>query len=122
MTAQSRDGTGTEFSHWLRVQPELDSKLSKFITTNIDFLWMNYESGLWMLIEEKRHKNWPIYPQTKIFESLHKAINHSHYRGFHYVIFENTSPEDGEIYLKNNFGTTMTITRTELIDFLNFKF
>ena len=115
MTQQRRDSHSTEFGIWLRQQEGIDSKLG-YTATNIDFLWTNYKTGEWMLIEEKRYKQEPKFPQTKMFELLHNSIKDDKYRGFYYLVFENTSPDDGRMWLD-----TKEITKQELIDFLQFK-
>ena len=112
------DGYGqpTEFSNWLRSNKQLDSKLG-FVTTNIDFLWQNYKTGQWMLIEEKRHGASLKYAQRKMLELLHKAcLGATGYCGTHLIQFENTSPEDGQIFLNKT-----EITKQQLTDFLQFK-
>lgn len=96
MTRQSNDGTGTEFSHWLRIQPELASS-SGPIGTNLDFIWSNYKTGKWILMEEKRYMSPLSNVQKSMFGSLHRAIFDNDYMGFWLVKFENTSPCDGFI-------------------------
>jgi len=51
MTRRRNDNHSTEFGLWLREQPDIDSKLG-YITTNLDYVWKNYKTGDWMLIEE----------------------------------------------------------------------
>ena len=116
MTAKRKDEHSTEFGLWLRAQPEIDSKLG-FVATNIDFLWRNYKTGDWMLIEEKRYMSKPKFPQTELFTLIDWCAKlHPKYRGFHIVQFEKTSPDDGAIYLDDK-----EITREQLISFLMFK-
>ena len=116
MTTQRSDEHSTEFGLWTRKQAEIDSSLG-FVATNIDFVWRNYKTGLWMLIEEKRHGTIVKFWQEKIFNIVDKACSlDKNYRGFHYLIFENTSPEDGKIMLDGK-----DISKQELIDFLMFK-
>lgn len=43
----------TEFGLWLRRQEKIKSE-DGFVATNLDYVWHNYETGLWMIIEEKR--------------------------------------------------------------------
>lgn len=115
MTQQRIDDKSTEFGLWLRKQKEIDSDLG-YLATNIDYMWKNYNSDYWMLIEEKRKcteiKNW----QNQMFETLDKAIIDKNYKGFHKIIFENTCPEDGKIWLD-----TKLITKEQLIEFLRFR-
>jgi len=116
MTQQRRDDHSTEFGLWLRVQPEIDSGKG-FVATNIDYLWRNYKNNKWMLIEEKRHGRKPKFPQTAMFELIDCACkSDNNYCGFHYIVFENTSPDDGKIYLDSK-----EIGREELIMFLRFE-
>ena len=116
MTQKRRDKHGTEFSDWLRKQTEIDSKLG-FIATNIDYYWTNYRSGLWMLIEEKRHKQLPRFYQAKAFAILDKSVRLSKtYKGFHILVFSNTSPDDGPMFLDGKF-----ISRNDLFEFLRFE-
>jgi hypothetical protein len=116
MTAKRKDEHSTEFGLWLREQPEIDSKLG-YVATNIDYLWRNYKTGKWMLIEEKRHNSKPQYWQRQLFNLLNWcAKHHPDFIGFYYLIFENTSPEDGKIYLSGK-----TVTKDELIEFLKME-
>lgn len=116
MTEQRHDNHSTEFGIWLREQKQIDSGLG-FVATNIDYLWRNYKSKKWMLIEEKRFGRKPKFPQTGMFELLDNVCkNDNNYCGFHYLIFENTSPDDGKIFLDN-----IEINKDELIKFLRFE-
>ena len=115
MTKQRKDEHGTEFSIWVRKQPEIDSKLG-YVATDLDYVWHNYKTGEWMLIEEKRHDSSPTYSQRCILKLLHNACKHApKYRGLHLIVFENTSPDDGRIYLDKK-----EITREQLLQFLMF--
>ena len=115
MTQKRRDSHSTEFGLWLREQPEIDSKLG-YIATNIDFMWRNYKSKLWMLIEEKRYMNQVKRWQMQMFKLIDFFCSaDKNYRGFHVLKFENSNPDDGKIYLDGN-----EITRQELLDFLRF--
>ena len=116
MTQKRRDKFGTEYGDWTRDQPELDSSLG-YIATNIDWLWMNYKTGLWMLKEEKRHRWFPKKYQVKMYRLLDRWCRaDGKYRGFHIIIFERTSPLDGWIYLDGRY-----IESKELISFLRFE-
>ena len=98
MTQKRRDGLGTEFSNWLREQPEIDSKLG-FVATNIDYVWLNHKTGDWMIIEEKRYGHKPKFYQEKVFDLLDFCCNHHHkFHGVHVLIFEKTNPDDGKIF------------------------
>lgn len=116
MTLQRVDEHSTEFGLWLRVQPEIDSKLG-YLATNIDYMWRNYKTGKWMLIEEKRHNSTPKFWQRTMFVILHKLCRlDKDFKGFHLMVFENTSPDDGKIFLDKK-----EIDRDTLIKFLRFE-
>jgi hypothetical protein len=111
-----REGSSTEYSKWLRNEPQLDSSKG-FVTTNLDYIWSNYKTGRWMLIEEKRYKSTMTYAQIQQFKKLHAvAKQDDRYYGFHLIQFENTSPEDGKMWLDGK-----EITKEEHIKFLEFK-
>lgn len=114
MTQQRRDNHSTEFGIWLRQQPEIDSSYG-FLATNIDYMWTNYKTGEWMLLEEKRYNTPPKEWQKRCFEVLHSSIKHDKYKGFHYLTFEKTTPEDGKMWLDCRL-----ITKNELLSFLRF--
>lgn len=116
MTKKRYDNHSTEFGLWLREQPEIDSK-NGYLATNIDFMWSNYNTGEWMLIEEKRYMAEPREWQRKLFTILNFVCElDPKYKGFHYIKFERTSPEDGKMYLDKK-----EVSRDELIEFLRFK-
>ena len=116
MTQARRDLHSTEFGIWLREQPEIDSALG-YVASNLDYIWSNYKTGDWMLIEEKRHNGEVKFYQKKLFERIHKlCVGSEGYHGFHVLVFQNTSPEDGKIFLDYR-----EITRQGLLDFLRFK-
>lgn len=115
MTIRRIDSHSTEFGLWLREQEELDSTKG-YRATNIDYLWKSNKTGEYMLVEEKRHgscvKDW----QAQIFKQLDSALKtDKNYKGFHTLIFENTSPEDGYVLLDGK-----KITRQQVIKFLQF--
>lgn len=116
MTRKRNDSHSTEFGLWLREQPELDSVSKHFTATNLDYIWQNYRTGEWMLIEEKRYMSPVGYSQRKLFKLLHKAVRDPKYRGIHLIQFEKTSPEDGEIILDGKH-----ITKRQLLNFLQFR-
>lgn len=115
MTQKRRDGHSTEFGLWTREQPEIDSSLG-YIPTNIDWMWRSYKNKLWMLIEEKRYGYFPKFYQTESYAILDAAIHDDNYRGFHLLVFENTDPDDGAIFLDG-----YSVTQTELIEFMQFS-
>lgn len=117
MTRQRNDDKSTEFGIWLRQVKELDSHFPCcFAATNIDYMWECYRSHLWMYIEEKRFNTNVKSFQSLMFSTLdHAAKNDPRYRGFHFIKFENTNPEDGLIWLDDK-----QINKQELILFLQF--
>lgn len=117
MTRPRFDDHGTEFSDWLRDQKQIESAKG-FLATNLDFVWINYKTKKWIFIEEKRHmskiKKW----QGSIFRSIHELACHcSNYRGFVFLQFEKTSPQDGAAYwnhLQNDKWTRLTLNEQQL--------
>lgn len=99
MTRQRYDEHSTEFGLWLREQAILESSLG-FVATNLDYIWNNYKTGQWMLIEEKRHGGTVTFSQNRIFQLIDKAcMGAEGYCGLHIIRFEKTSPSDGRIWL-----------------------
>ena len=116
MTQQSRNKESTQFSEWLRNQDEIDSGLG-FVASNIDYMWRNYKTKQWMLIEEKRRGVQVKFPQTEMIRIINEACKSDiNYKGFHIIIFENTNPEDGKIYLDG-----VEITKDQLMNFLRME-
>lgn len=115
LTRQRNDNHSTELGVWLRQQKEIDSSLG-YVASNIDYIWSNYKTGEWMLIEEKRHMSDITYCQKNLFKKLRLAIQDKLFKGFHLVQFENTGPDDGKIYLNRK-----EITKESFIKFLQFK-
>lgn len=118
MTRPRHDSHSTEFGLWLRDQDALDSKRSKFVATNLDYIWENYGSGLWMLIEEKRYGAPLTWSQSRQFERLDDLCSmiDRKYKGFHVVRFACTSPEDGAIWIDHE-----QVERDYLVSFLRFE-
>lgn len=119
MTRQRNDKHSTEFGLWLREQKSLASSLG-FAATNLDYIWSNYKTGDWMLIEEKRYMAKVSYCQRELYAMLHKAIvagnRTGKYKGVHLLQFENASPDDGRTYWNN-----VEVSKKELIEILMFK-
>jgi len=115
VTRKRNDKHSTEFGLWLREQDELDSKRG-FVATNLDYIWTNYKTGEWMLIEEKRCMSDVTFSQAEQYKVIHRAcLSDANYRGCHLIQFERASPDDGEIYLNKR-----KITREQLLAFLAF--
>ncbi len=116
MTKQRYDKHSTEFGLWLREQKEIDSKCG-FVATNIDYLWRNYKTRKWMLLEEKRYLSNLSFSQRDSFKILHKAcVGSPDYLGMHLLVFEKTDPEDGRI-----FWDRQEISKLQLLDKLQMK-
>jgi hypothetical protein len=126
MTTERRDGGGTQFSNWLRMQPEIDSVNNKFFATDIDYVWVSRQKQLYMIIEEKRKNALPKVCQRRVFQNLHnKCLKDIRYHGFYYLIFERTTPDDGAIYISSDImslSDQLEITKNELIRFLRFEY
>jgi hypothetical protein len=116
MTQQCRDGTGTQFSRWLRRKHELDSGLG-YVATNLDYIWCNYKHGKYMLIEEKRFMTELRTYQEEMFRKLDNSLlTDTKYKGFHLIQFENTSPVDGTVLVDD-----VKLDNETFIDFLRFR-
>ena len=116
MTKRRYDNHSTEFGLWLRERGELDSAYG-YIATNLDYIWRNYNTGKWMLLEEKRHGAYLRRWQREIFDMLDKlARADPNYCGFHVLRFSQTSPDDGTIHLDGQ-----EISTSQLLAFLRFE-
>ena len=116
MTRPRYDEHGTEFGSWVRKPKELQSKLG-FIATDLDYIWENYKTGAFMLIEEKRYMSQMTWSQRGQLERFDKyMLGNPKYCGFHLLQFEKTNPDDGNIFWNGD-----SITTAELIEKLQFK-
>jgi hypothetical protein len=110
------DGKDTDFSAWLRRQPEIDSQKG-FITTDIDYLWKNYKTGEWMILEEKTHGNIVPRWQGEFLQAVDNlGVNDGKFKGTYLVRFENTDPDNGRIMVNKKL-----LSRSEFISFLRFE-
>ncbi len=140
MTRLRNDGHSTEFGLWVRGQlPDqkisvacIDSRKSTveaYTASNIDFMWMDYKSGKWMIIEEKRYKQSLTTSQQLMYPVIHAACLHDkNYQGFFVIKFEKTNPEDGDCFVYRmdvvNGKSKLEggkVSINELLDFLQFK-
>lgn len=119
MTRKRGDSHSTEFGLWLREQPEIDSRLG-YVATNVDYVWENYKTHQWFLLEEKRYGCTLQFSQAQQFVHIDKAITDENYLGFYVLIFENTTPDDGRMWLYglNRRMERREISRDELVAFL----
>lgn len=125
MTRQRNDEHSTEYGIWTRKQEALPSKRLNydgtinekygFVSTNLDFVWGNYITGRWMIHEEKRFMSALTYSQEKLYRKLDHCISDTLYAGFHHIMFENTNPDDGKVFVNDTLLST-----DELILFLQF--
>ena len=116
MTRQRYDEHSTEFGLWLREQEQIESGRG-YVTTNLDYVWYNYKTGQWMLLEEKRYGAGLTFPQRKMFGLLDDvASSDVMYLGFYLIVFERTSPNDGGVDLNGS-----RISACDLLEFLQFK-
>jgi hypothetical protein len=123
MTRQRIDNHSTEFGLWIRQQADIDS-YKGYRNYNLDIIWWrkqgwNKTPEYWMLIEEKRYMSPVKGDQLLTFQWLHdkiKLLNDPTYKGFYILQFENTSPDDGKIFLNEK-----EITKEQLLKFLKFE-
>jgi hypothetical protein len=120
MTLQRKYPGASNFSNWLRQQEAIDSSKG-YVTTDVDYIWKNYKTGAWMIIEEKCRMAKPSFCQSEILKMLDKLVWASEgygkdYYGCHLIQFENTSPDDGKIYIDAELRT-----KEELIAFVQFE-
>jgi hypothetical protein len=115
-TKETKYTAKTQFSEWLRHEDEINSDKG-YITTDLDYIWMNYHNEYFYLLEEKRGSTICVtFPQRVMFQRLHKLCRKDkNYKGFHEITFENTSPEDGKIWIND-----IEVNKSELILFLKF--
>ena len=73
MTKPRYDKHSTEFGLWLREQEEINSRHG-FVASNLDYIWQNYKTKQWMLIEEKRYMANLTWSQMQMFKFLVKKI------------------------------------------------
>ena len=96
MTLWRKDEHSSPFGLWLRKQHELDSSLG-FIATDIDYIWKNYITNEWMLIEEKRYGKLPTKPQLNLLRQINYYLVASKlYRGCYIIVFEKNTEEGGK--------------------------
>lgn len=131
MTTTRRDNEDTPFGAWLRSQPILDSGYG-YDAQNADYFWHNYKTGQLMFIEEKRHKAVRSFSQKDTHGIVNRGLERGfrsgpgeiknkrgetiEYCGYHVIQFENTSPDDGNIYIDGGL-----VTVDQLLLFLQFE-
>lgn len=111
-------GEPTPFSNWLRaLAAPLDSRTIN--NQNLDYVWHNYRRNYLLTIEEKRYRGTSSDAQKdthRIIEQMLRAsdgllvqtmrgIRPARYFGHHVVQFENTTPDDGGMWINGRAST-----------------
>ena len=105
----------TYLSQWYK--ENLPPSSTGLLITDIDWLLYNHITKRFMLIEEKTNGANVEFPQSKIFTFLHNVIKEGiknnadyQYMGFHTIVFENYTFDDGKCFWDGE-----EITQDELI-------
>lgn len=107
-----------EFSNWVR--QNLPDSSSGYMVSDLDFILYNYKTKKLKLLEVKtRGSRMPEF-QRCIFRDLSHWITRGidggwQYLGFHLLVFEKTSFDDGRVYLDGK-----EVTEAELVRKLSF--
>ena len=115
MTKKRFDNGDTDFGSWLRSSEPLSSS-NGYVTSDIDYVWNDYNSNKFMFIEEKCNMATSDFSQSKTFKLVRSSINNSNFYGFHLIQFENTNPSNGKVYLDGE-----EIPEEQLEEFLKFN-
>lgn len=109
------------FSEWIRNR--LPASNTGFYVTNQDWIFWNWKTRKLMLCEEKCFKANLSTAFTKLIKGVIEPAlkefcpkNNIDFRGYHFIQFENTSPEDGKIFFDG-----IEISKEELIKFLSME-
>lgn len=107
------------FSQWIR--NKLPDSKTGFTVSDLDFVIWNWKTKNLMLLEVKTRNSNPAKWQAFMWRNIHKWIKKGidmdwNYCGFHLIVFENTSFEDGVVYLDHK-----PIKENDLIKFLSFE-
>ena len=93
-----------EFSRWIRKY--LPDSMTGFCVGNLDWILWNWKKKVLMIVEEKTHLGkvnvWHDRLMKEVFCPALQDFcikNNIEFKGYHVIKFENTSPEDGKIYL-----------------------
>ena len=106
-----------KFNEWVR--NNLPESNTGYAASDLDFILWNWKTNKIMLLEIKTHNRTIKTYQKIMFNLLNKWIKKGvdddwTYLGFHLIVFENTSFEDGKCFLNNK-----EISEIELINFLS---
>lgn len=112
MTRQDSHKRSLYFSQWLRDNLP-DSSTGTYIT-DIDFVIFNWKSHNRMLfVEEKTHGADMTTAQRNVYKKIVKALQDSGIQAdCAFVKFENTSFEDGRVWINNQEVTEDMIKKT----------
>ncbi len=124
MTTQLRFEGGTPFGIWLRQKQQIDSRKIGLSIQNLDYIIHRYSfksCQAIMLIEEKRFKGRSSFAQQDTHNILHQGLQYANlkpvktargqtmplrYLGYHTLVFEKTSPDDGRMWWDGQEITT----------------
>jgi hypothetical protein len=112
------EGT-SHFSGWIR--NNLPDSNTGFYVSDIDYYLFNVKLKKGLILEEKTHmgsvKLWQrdMYKRIQRWIRLGSVKDGWEWLGCHLIQFENTSPDDGAVYVDHK-----QVMREELIKFLSF--
>ena len=128
---QNQQVKSTPFSDWLR-SPDQDKLIGSHLgywASDMDFIWYDSNLAQIMLIEEKCRRAVRTEAQRELQSILDQALKFScprlkfrgrHvflvYRGYYVVQFENTTPDNGRIWINGGL-----VSREGLIALLRFE-
>jgi len=113
MTIKRKDGLGSDFSEYIRNHPDLDSSKG-YTCTDIDFIFTNYKTGEFIVVEEKCYEKKPSKSQLITYKQLDIAYRTAFpdkYKGVYIIQFTKTSPENGFIMINRRKATEETLLR-----------
>jgi hypothetical protein len=114
MTRQEITGVRSlDFSSWVR--KNLPDSATGFSASDLDFVLWNWKTKKVMLLEIKTRNSTPRIGQKIMWSNLNRWVKNGidsdwTYLGFHLVVFERTSFDDGKCFFDNK-----EITESELI-------
>ena len=113
------------FSNWIR--RNLPNSETGFSVSDVDFMLWNWQRGGVMFVEVKTHGKQLSTGQLRQFRRLHDWITAGmkdsgwSYYGWIVITFENTSFDDGKVWVQNiNMTQPIEVTEARLIELLSF--
>lgn len=105
------------FNNWIR--NNLPDSNTGFSASDLDFILWNWKTKKVIMLELKSRNSYPRKGQKMMWHKINnwmiKGVDDDWtYLGFHLIVFENTSFEDGKCFLNNK-----EISEIELINFLS---